>query len=65
MPNWSDENGRYWWNWPGLIEVEIPHPPIQVVKNCKCQFCRYDKIEKLYKKYKEARNGIRSEMVGR
>jgi hypothetical protein len=41
MPNWSDENGRYWWERPGHWATEIPHPPLITEKRCKCPFCKH------------------------
>jgi hypothetical protein len=44
MPNWSDENGRYWWNPPGskwYEAVEIPHAPVGIEPKCKCVYCQH------------------------
>lgn len=49
MPNWSDDEGRYWWNPPGTAwyeSVEIPHPPVVVEKGCKCEFCKHERAHK-------------------
>jgi len=46
MPNWSDEDGRYWWTPPDksyFNSIEIPHPPIIVDKDCLCAFCYFHK----------------------
>lgn len=43
MPNWSDENGRYWWKPPGeTFDQEIPHPPVIPDEDCGCVFCEYN-----------------------
>ena len=61
MPNWSDDEGRYWWTPPGKMwyeNVEVPHPPITVRKGCACDFCVYERAEK--KKAKKEKNGKNS-----
>jgi len=49
MPNWGDDEGRYWWNptpYRGYQDcVEIPHPPVFVQKGCRCAFCRHTRDE--------------------
>jgi len=46
MPNWSDEDGRYWWTPPGKhwTEREIPHPPVVTVSGCVCDFCMHQGV---------------------
>lgn len=42
MPNWSDENGRFWYTPPGkhyTSSIEVPHPPVSVEPGCTCAFC--------------------------
>lgn len=50
MPNWADENGRYWWNPPETVwydAVEVPHAPVgDPVDGCKCAYCVH-KLAKL------------------
>jgi hypothetical protein len=44
MPNWADENGRYWWTPPDghwLNSVEIPHAPVINYNDCNCDCCVY------------------------
>jgi hypothetical protein len=43
VPNWSDENGRYWYTPIGggvHDEVEIPHAPVGAPEGCTCICCR-------------------------
>jgi hypothetical protein len=43
MPNWSDENGRYWYQPEGKTineMVEIPHAPVGSPEGCTCICCR-------------------------
>jgi hypothetical protein len=46
MPNWSDDEGHYWWCPPnkGWLEgsVQIPHAPVTKQEGCGCEFCTYD-----------------------
>jgi hypothetical protein len=53
MPNWSDENGRYWWERPGHWAIEIPHPPLITEKGCKCPFCKHSHKNKQEKQILE------------
>lgn len=49
MPNWSDDEGRFWWTPPGKMwydRVEVPHPPVVVMKKCSCDFCEYERKQK-------------------
>lgn len=49
MPNWGDDEGRYWWTPPGKMwydRIEVPHPPVITEKNCKCDFCIHERAEK-------------------
>lgn len=42
MPNWADDEGRFWWTPPGgtwLDEVEIPHAPVTRPAGCSCAMC--------------------------
>lgn len=41
MPNWSDDEGRYWWTRPDGRMVEIPHPPFAEA-GCRCQLCSHE-----------------------
>ncbi len=48
MPNWADDEGRYWWVPPGKMwydSIQIPHPPISAEKGCTCEFCKYEKSQ--------------------
>lgn len=43
MPNWSDDEGRYWYTPPGAPwyeAIQIPYPPVSVPRSgCKCRCC--------------------------
>lgn len=39
MPNWADENGRFWYRPHGGIPIEIPHPPVVRLPDCDCAVC--------------------------
>ncbi len=46
MPNWGDNEGRYWWTAPDGREVQIPHAPVSFHKNCRCACCNHQRKEK-------------------
>ncbi len=48
MPNFSDDEGRYYWQPPGKFwyeRIEIPHAPIVIEAGCRCKFCVTKRIE--------------------
>lgn len=60
MPNWSDDEGRFWWTPPGKMwydNIQIPHPPVLVEEGCTCEFCEYEKSQTKPKKLKEKKHG--------
>jgi hypothetical protein len=41
MPEWADENGRYWFkDTSSGSYIEIPHAPVERPKGCLCACCR-------------------------
>ena len=69
MPNWADENGRYWYNPPGKHwweSVEIPHPPVVMRPKCKCAFCTDERERRRYaraqRKAERQRKGRKTNM---
>jgi hypothetical protein len=55
MPNFSDENGRYWWTPDGAAwydRIEVLHPPMRVRKGCPCAFCENERLKKPKRKRK-------------
>jgi len=46
VPNWADDEGRYWWTPPGKTwheAVEIPHAPLSVEDGCDCIYCVHNR----------------------
>ena len=44
MPNWADDEGRYYWGPPGVPfydQVEIPHAPVTYKSDCLCDCCAF------------------------
>jgi len=54
VPNWADDEGRFWWTppdkeWYG--SVQIPHAPVTVKPGCKCPCCVYTRGDPPEKRY--------------
>jgi len=47
MPDWADDEGRYFWSGPNndfTFDVQIPHAPICGPRpGCDCDFCIHDR----------------------
>jgi hypothetical protein len=46
MPNFADDEGRFWRTPPGKVwheAVEIPHAQVTVRKRCNCVFCVHER----------------------
>lgn len=62
MPNWEDENGRYWFVPKGSdlwCREQIPHSPTSEVKGCKCAFCLECRNEEKNERDKKKRKNRR------